>query len=97
MAEDSKKIQAQVFINGKVQGVSFRTNTVDEALRTGVLGWVRHSGKGLEAVFEGDEEKVKHMVTWCRTGEPPARVEKIDVKFSEYTGRFNHFGIEDDV
>ena len=97
MAEESKKIQAHVFIHGKVHGVSFRTNTVDEALRTGVVGWIRHHGKGLEAIFEGDEEKVRQMVNWCKTGEPPAKVDHIDVTFGGYSRKFDHFGIEDDV
>jgi len=97
MAEEARKIQARVVVQGKVHGVSFRTNTVDEALKTGVLGWVRHYGKGLEAIFEGDEEKVKHMISWCKTGEPPARVDRTDATISEYSGRFSHFGIEDDA
>ena len=97
MADGTKKIQAHVFIHGKVHGVSFRTNTVDEALRTGVFGWVRHYGEGLEAIFEGDEEKVKYMVNWCKAGEPPAKVDHIDVTLGEYSGKFNYFGIEDDV
>ena len=97
MAEDIKKIHAHVFIYGKVHGVSFRTNTVDEALRTGIVGWVRHYGKGLEAIFEGDEVKVNYMVSWCKAGEPPAKVDHIDVTYSEYSGKFDHFGIEDDV
>jgi len=97
MTEEGKKIQAHVFIYGKVHGVSFRTNTVDEALETGVFGWVRHYKNGLEAIFEGDEEKVKHMVGWCKTGEPPAKVDHIDVQYLNYTGRYDYFGIEDDI
>jgi acylphosphatase len=85
-------IRAHVLIFGRVQGVFFRANTLERAIDIGLRGWVRnvHSGE-VEAVFEGDEEKIKEMIEWCKKGPPGARVDKIETKFYEYKGEFEDF------
>lgn len=84
--------QAKVTISGRVQGVSFRANTRNKARSLGVTGWVKNlSTGGVKAVFEGDEEDVKELVNWCQTGPPMARVEDVDVDYSEYQGEFERF------
>lgn len=76
--------RAHVFVSGRVQGVSFRYYTVQEANRKGVEGWVRNLGDGrVEAIFQGEEEAVEHMVHWCHQGSPAARVHDVDVTWSE--------------
>jgi acylphosphatase len=45
----------------------------------GVSGWVRNRRDGqVEAVFEGDDQSVEAMVTWCRRG--PIRALVTDVR-----------------
>jgi acylphosphatase len=76
--------RAHVFVSGRVQGVSFRFYTVQEASRRGVQGWVRNLADGrVEAVFEGDHEAVQTMVNWCYQGSPAARVVEVEVDWSE--------------
>lgn len=79
--------RAHVFVSGIVQGVSFRWYTIQNARRLGVGGWVRNLADGrVEAVFEGREEAVRHMVDWCAAGPPAARVSSVDVAWEEPEG-----------
>lgn len=70
-----RRIQMHVWVSGTVQGVSFRAMTRKEALKVGVLGWVRNLDDGrVEAVFHGPEAMVHHMVRWCGRGPMHASV-----------------------
>ena len=89
-----EKIRAHVVVTGRVQGVFFRMETKHAAERTGVSGWVRNKNDGtVEAVFEGDEDRVDSVVEWCREGPPYARVIKVDVNRQAYQGEFEGFKI----
>jgi acylphosphatase len=75
-----RKERAHLFISGKVQGVSYRASTQDQARRLGVAGWVRNLPDGrVEAVLQGPRGKVDELIRWCRQGPPAAKVEKVDV------------------
>jgi acylphosphatase len=68
-------------ISGRVQGVSFRDATRQEAERLGLTGWVRNTGDGnVEAVFEGDPDAVNQMVEWCKSGPSSADVEDVSTE-----------------
>lgn len=89
-----KKVRAHVVISGRVQGVFFRMNTARTAKRFGVYGWVKNRRDGaVEALFEGEEDQVQGMLEWCRTGDPPAKVASVDVKWEDYVGEYNAFEI----
>ena len=88
------QVRATVRIQGDVQGVNYRANTQQAARRHGVNGWVKNLPDGdVKAVFEGEEEEVRRLIDWCRTGSPAARVENIDVEWGDYTGEFDSFDI----
>ena len=62
-------MRKRVEIEGRVQGVFFRDSCAREARALGVAGLVRNRGDGsVEAVFEGEQDAVDHMVAWCRHG-----------------------------
>ena len=89
-----KKVRAHAVISGRVQGVFFRLETKRAADGYGVFGWVRNNRDGtVEAVFEGDREKVLSVLEWCKQGPPIAGVQNVDIRWKEYTGEFNSFGI----
>ena len=70
-----------VTVTGRVQGVSFRYYTREEATRLGVAGWVANEPDGtVSAHFEGESDAVDALVDWCRTGPRLARVERVDVR-----------------
>ncbi|MGB7002281.1 MAG: acylphosphatase [Halobacteriota archaeon] len=88
------KVRAHVFVKGKVQGVLFRYTTRDEANMRALKGWVRNMSDGrVEAVFEGDKEKVDEMVEYCHYGPPAAKVSSVKVIKEEYTGVYTGFSI----
>jgi acylphosphatase len=48
---------------------------------------VRNCSDGaVEAVFEGDRDRVQSMVDWCRRGPSGASVERVDVGWEEPAG-----------
>jgi len=67
-----------VMISGKVQGVYFREQTKEQAAALGINGWVRNTEDGrVEAIFEGERDKVEKLVDWCHTGPPLASVKEV--------------------
>ena len=81
-----------VVVRGRVQGVGFRFQLVEEADGLGITGWVRNEPDGTVAAhFEGAADAVDRLVEWCREGPRYAHVEAIDVTEVEETGatRFN--------
>ena len=79
--------RAHVVVTGRVQGVFFRAETRDRARSLGLGGWVRNNGDGsVEAVFEGDEERVESMVEWCGRGPAYATVENVQVAWEDPRG-----------
>ncbi len=89
-----KKRRAHVWIAGRVQGVFFRAYTRDAAQLIGVTGWVRnlHDGR-VEAVFEGEADKVEKMIEWCREGSPMSRIDRVEVLEEAYTGDFDRLAV----
>jgi len=86
--------RAHVTIKGHVQGVYFRSSTRDRAKRFGVDGWVKNLANGdVEGVFEGEEEDVKRLISWCRQGPPRARVDEVEVNWEKPQEDFNSFRI----
>jgi acylphosphatase len=77
-----------------VQGIFFRNETQDEALRHNITGWVRNLPDGrVEAIFEGEKDRVDSLIEFCRRGPPGARVTGVDVVWEGYTGKFKTFSI----
>lgn len=88
------KARAYVLISGMVQGVFFRANTSYKAQELGVNGWVRNRWDGkVEAEFEGEEEAVKRLITFCHKGPPGASVRDVKVKWKRYAGEFDSFSV----
>lgn len=90
----NEKVRAHIFVSGRVQGIFFRDNTRKRAEELGVYGWVRNLPDGrVEAVFEGEKEKVEQMIEWSKRGPPFANVDGVDVEWKEYKGEFEDFEI----
>lgn len=82
-------------VSGRVQGVFFRSETRDKAVKLGITGWVRNLSDGrVEAVFEGEEERVKEIIEFCKRGPPGAKVTSVEVKWENYLGEFRDFKIK---
>jgi acylphosphatase len=80
-------VRAHVWVQGRVQGVSFRAYAQHEAVRLGLRGWVRNlPDRRVEAVFEGQREAVDQMVQWCHRGSPLAQVTRVTVEWEDPDG-----------
>ena len=85
--------RAEVVVRGAVQGVFFRAEARQRARSLGLAGWVRNAPDGtVQAVFEGDDERVESMVEWCRRGPAGARVEDVEASWTVPEGE-NGFSI----
>lgn len=86
--------RAHIIIYGRVQGVFFRKYMKENADKLGLKGWVRNNPDGsVEAIVEGEIDKIKELVKWALTGPPLAIVEKLCVEWMSYKGEFESFRI----
>jgi len=91
------KARVHVFVSGRVQGVFFRQTTLERAKNLGLTGWVRNTSDGrVEAVFEGEKEKIEKVLEWMRIGPPLAKVENLEIKWEDFKGEFEDFEIRYD-
>ncbi len=62
-------ICVHVRVSGRVQGVFYRAFTQNKAKEMGIKGWVRNvPGGGVEAVLEGERQKVGELLSLMKTG-----------------------------
>lgn len=86
--------RVRLFVSGRVQGVGFRLGMEIRANRLKVSGFVRNLEDGrVEAVLEGDEEKVDKLITWARRGSMFAKVTNIEIIKEDYIKEFDNFKI----
>jgi acylphosphatase len=79
--------RAHVVVRGMVQGVFFRVGARDRARSLGIAGWIQNRPDGaVEAVFEGDDDRVDSMIEWCRRGPSGANVQDVEVTAEEPRG-----------
>jgi acylphosphatase len=89
-----KLIRAKVSIKGRVQGVFYRQSTREKALSLNITGWVRNLPNGdVDALFDGSEQEIANILSWCKQGPKPARVDEVLVSYEESTGEFSTFKI----
>ena len=87
-------MRLKLIISGRVQGVCYRWFTRDTAAELGLTGWVRNLPDGtVEAVVEGERDKLEQLLGWCRRGPDLARVTDIQAEWEEGTGEFQDFTI----
>ncbi|MFQ5964460.1 MAG: acylphosphatase [Candidatus Scalinduaceae bacterium] len=90
-----EKARAHIFVDGRVQGVFFRANTREEAYSLGLTGWVRNCWDGrVEAVFEGERDKVEKIISWCKKGPPGALVRNVEINWEQATDEYDTFSIK---
>lgn len=90
MNAEHKQLRAR--IHGRVQGVSFRHYTVQEAQQLGITGWVRNEpDETVQVVAEGTQAQLDALLEFLHIGPPNAQVTQVDVSFDAATGGFAHF------
>jgi acylphosphatase len=82
-------------VYGRVQGVNFRLFVVRCAREMQLKGYVRNlsSDRALEVYVEGEKKQLDKLLNHINGGPSRARVDRVDVKWSEYSGNFKSFEV----
>jgi|TARA_B100000315_G_scaffold258490_1_gene310829 acylphosphatase len=85
----------RAIVHGYVQGVLFRDFTLRRAKELGLGGYVRNlpNWTAVEVQAEGEREKLEKLVEQLKPGPSRAKVEKVEVDWSKYTGNYPRFSI----
>jgi len=80
-------VRRRVVVSGRVQGVFFRHSIRQRANAHSVSGWACNRADGaVEAVLEGPEDAVEHVVRFLQTGPRHADVKDFEVRQEEPEG-----------
>lgn len=75
------------YVSGRVQGVSFRQYTSEQAERLDLAGWVRNLDDGrVELLFEGEEAAVSALAAWLEKGPTLAKVTTVELEAQPLQG-----------
>jgi acylphosphatase len=89
-----KTTKAHIYIEGRVQGVFYRSFTRNLASRLGINGWVRNLNDGrVEALFEGSRELIEQSIQECWRGPAGSSVRNITVSWEESSADYKGFEI----
>lgn len=73
-----KTLCLRCYVSGRVQGVSFRYATAEQALNLGVTGYVRNlPDRRVEVLACGEERAINALRNWLWQGPPLARVSDV--------------------
>ncbi len=83
-----------ISVSGKVQGVFFRQSAKAKAEELGITGYAKNMDDGTVYIeAEGEKEKLKIFLEWCKSGPAHARVEDISLRESHTVKEFKEFNI----
>jgi len=86
--------RAHIILTGRVQGVFFRDGTKNKARALGLKGWVRNvDSDKVEVMAEGEEDKLRELVEYCKKGPDAAEVSDIEIEYSDASGGFEGFSV----
>ncbi len=90
----SNKAAFKAIVHGLVQGVSYRHFVLRNAQMLDLAGYAMNLRDGsVEVVAEGEKEQLEQLLVRLKIGPREARVDKVDVKWSEYSGKCGGFEI----
>ena len=88
------KASFSAIVDGRVQGVFFRSFVQQNARKLGVTGYVRNLSDGtVEVVAEGEKSALESLLEHVREGPLSAKVNSVDVKWQEYAGKYPGFTV----
>jgi acylphosphatase len=86
--------QLEAVVHGRVQGVSFRYYTRQEAQRLRVMGWVANQRDGtVRVIAQGSDSTISQFIDFLHRGPSMAHVDKVETKWVEVTKKFTRFSI----
>jgi acylphosphatase len=90
----SNKAAFKAVVCGRVQGVSYRYFVQRRAEAIGLTGYTKNLRDGsVEVVAEGEREQLEQLIVRLKVGPRDARVDQVDVNWSDYSGKYDGFDI----
>lgn len=84
--QTDNKICKQCFVSGRVQGVSFRYSTRQQAQRLGITGGAYNlPDRRVEVLACGEAEAVEKLCRWLHQGPPLAHVTSVQCQLVNRT------------
>ena len=81
-------------IHGDVHGVGFRDAAYWVARKSQIAGFVMNEPDGTVYIeAEGEEDALEGFLEWCKQGPITAKVDAVDIVWSEPRGKFTGFRI----
>ena len=82
VGENQNRVRAYVVAQGRVQGVGFRAFLQSQAVRRGLIGWVKNLPDGrIETEVEGAQVLVDEFIETVKRGTSLAYVRDIQVEW----------------
>jgi len=95
MTEQAEILRVHIWVQGRVQGVSFRAFVQQNALSIGVTGWVRNVGYDtVEAVAEGSKGQIEEFLRMVKRGPIGSRVDESREEWEQVSGEFHSFNVK---
>ncbi len=87
MSATHERLHAKV--TGRVQGVSFRYYTTQQALALGLSGWVMNlpDGRTVEVIAEGPRKDLQALLDWLRHGPSGDHSHQLISSMQSHVGR----------
>ena len=87
-------VAAELKVRGMVQGVGYRYYCYRKALNLNLTGWAKNNPDGsVSAHVEGDRGAIEDFINDLKIGPSSASVSDIDVRWSDFTGKYHSFDI----
>ncbi|MEZ9594100.1 acylphosphatase [Shewanella sp. 10N.261.52.F9] len=81
-------------VKGRVQGVSYRQNTLAQANTLGVTGYVSNLSDGsVQILAQGGQPAVDKLISWCHIGSPSSQIDEVFVEEDEADDIYLDFSI----
>ena len=90
----SEQVSFSALINGRVQGVFFRSFTQGKAHSLGLCGYIRNLASGAVEIYaEGDKGNLGKLLSYIKLGPIGSTVSSVKVDWSIPSGQYKDFSI----
>lgn len=90
----SEKLELHAIAKGTVQGVSFRANVCQLAVKLNVVGFTRNLPNGsVEIVAQGTQEALEQLIDQVKRLPSPIRVSSLEVDYQPPKNLYENFRI----
>lgn len=92
--DSSANARLHASVEGRVQGVSFRSFVSEQAQRLELSGWVRNRYTGeVEVLAEGNRHDLERLLSALHQGPPLALVSNVTTEWLPANGEFSSFWV----